>query len=97
MTALSGEIDKKFGEVTTNSNGLAENTIYVILRILFVFTTNAESCIKSESDFNTLYEESQDTLEPTRKHSSPDEIEFQILDNSLPPSWIQTPVHSHLC
>ena len=50
MTALSGEIDKKFGEVTTNSNGLAENTIYVILlpSILFVFTTNAESCIQSE-------------------------------------------------
>ena len=44
MTALSGEIDKKFGEVTTNSNGLAENTIYVILLpILFVFITNAES------------------------------------------------------
>ena len=25
MTALSGEIDKKFGEVASNSNGLAEN------------------------------------------------------------------------
>ena len=41
MTALSGEIDKKFGEVMTNSNGLAEN-IYVIFCILFhMIPTNA--------------------------------------------------------
>ena len=82
MTALSGEIDKKFGKVMTNSNGLAEN-IYVIFWILFhMIPTNGIGI--DPNYMNTLCEEFQDTSEPTRKHSSPDEIEFQISDNSLP-------------